>query len=65
MSPVSPFLDTDLRLGRAVALIGAEGGKYPAGNSLLVVGEDSSVLIDPSVSVFDRGGAPAPVDRML
>jgi glyoxylase-like metal-dependent hydrolase (beta-lactamase superfamily II) len=65
MSRVTPFLDTDLRLGRAVALIGAEAGKYPAGNSLLVVGDDSSVLIDPSVSVFDRGGAPAAVDRML
>lgn len=65
MSRVTPFLDSDLRLGRAVALIGAENGKYPAGNSLLVVGDDSSVLIDPSVPVFDRGGAPAPVDRML
>jgi len=62
---VTPFLDSDLRLGRAVALIGADLGKYPAGNSLLVVGDDSSLLIDPSVSVFDRGGAPAPVDRML
>lgn len=65
MSSVTPFLDSDLRLGRAVALIGAEEGKYPAGNSLLVVGADTSVLIDPSVSVFDRGGAPAPVDRIL
>ena len=65
MAPVSAFLDSDLRLGRAVALIGAEAGKYPAGNSLLVAGVDSSVLIDPSTSVFDRGGAPAPVDRIL
>jgi len=65
MSRVTPFLDSDLRLGRAVALTGAEVGKYPSGNSLLVVGDDSSVLVDPSVSVFDRGGAPAPVDRVL
>ncbi|MEZ5266371.1 MAG: MBL fold metallo-hydrolase [Acidimicrobiia bacterium] len=65
MAKISPFLDTDLRLGRTVALIGAEAGKYPSGNSLLVVGADTSALIDPSVSVFDRGGAPAPVDRML
>ena len=65
MASGTPFLETDLRLGRAVALIGADAGKYPAGNSLLVVGADNSMLIDPSVSVFDRGGAPAPVDRML
>jgi glyoxylase-like metal-dependent hydrolase (beta-lactamase superfamily II) len=65
MARVTPFLDTDLRLGRAVALIGTEVGKYPYGNSLLVAGSEGSVLIDPSVSVFERGGAPAPVDRIL
>jgi len=65
MARVTPFLDSDLRLGRAVALIGTDVGKYPYGNSLLVAGSDGSVLIDPSVSVFDRGGAPAAVDRIL
>lgn len=62
----SAFLDTDRRLGRATALIGDEGGKYPYGNSLLVEGPDGTVLIDPSLSLVGRGGVPAErVDRML
>ena len=61
----SPFLDSDRRLGRATALIGQDGGRYPHGNSLLVTGTDETVLIDPSLSLVARGGAPAPVDRML
>lgn len=60
------FLDTDRRLGRATALIGDEGGKYPYGNSLLVVGPDGTVLVDPSLSLTGRGGVPADrVDHML
>jgi glyoxylase-like metal-dependent hydrolase (beta-lactamase superfamily II) len=59
------FLDTDRRLGRATALIGQDGGRYPHGNSMLVVGADETVLIDPSLSLVARGGAPLPVDRML
>jgi glyoxylase-like metal-dependent hydrolase (beta-lactamase superfamily II) len=63
--PVSPTLATDVRLGRALALIGSDRGKYPYGNSLLVEGTEERVLIDPSLSIAERGGAPAPVDRML
>lgn len=59
------FLDTDLRLGRVTVLVGEHGGRYPAGNSLLVQGTSESVLVDPSVSVVQRGGAPLPVDRIL
>ena len=59
------FLETDVRLGRSIALIGADGGRYPYGNSLLVVGTDEGVLIDPSLSVAERAGAPGPVDRIL
>ena len=59
------FRETDLRLGRATALIGDHGGKYPHGNSLLVEGPDGVVLVDPSLSLVGRGGAPAAVDRVL
>ena len=62
----SAFLDTDRRFGRATALIGDEGGKYPFGNSLLVSGPDGTVLVDPSLSLVTRGGVPADrVDRVL
>ena len=45
-------------------LFGAEQGKYPDGNSVLVRGSHSSVLIDPSLSV--HSAAPAiEVDQVL
>lgn len=63
---VVPFLDTDQRLDRAcTVLTGASGGKYPSGNSLLVTGSEGTVLVDPSVTVTERGGAPHHVDRVL
>lgn len=62
---MTPFAETDRVLGRAVALVGDHGGKYPSGNSLLVRGAEETVLIDPSVSLRDRGGAPVDVDRIL
>ncbi len=61
----TPFFDTDLRLGRTVALIGPSNGRYPSGNSLLVIGTEERILIDPSITVAERGGAPESVDRML
>jgi hydroxyacylglutathione hydrolase len=66
-----PFLDTDYQLGqsgqsgRVVALIGTESGRYPFGNSLMVAGTEETVLIDPSLAVAARGGAPSHIDRML
>lgn len=45
-------------------LIGSRNGKYPDGNSTLVHGPDGAVLIDPSLTVHDRGGVPG-VDRVL
>lgn len=62
---VTPFLDSDVRLGRAIALIGAGAGKYPYATSMLVHGSDEVVLIDPSLEVVERGGAPLTVDRMM
>jgi hydroxyacylglutathione hydrolase len=36
------------------ALIGFDGGRYPAGNSVLVSGSDSWAIIDPSTSLRHR-----------
>lgn len=56
----------DLDLGRhTTVLVGARNGQYPSGNSVLVRGTDETVLIDPSLEVVDRGGAPASVDRIV
>jgi hydroxyacylglutathione hydrolase len=60
-----PTLDTDLRLGVTTVLMGATNGRYPSGNSLLIEGSSECILIDPSITVAERGGAPAKVDRML
>ncbi|MFN3257439.1 MAG: MBL fold metallo-hydrolase [Ilumatobacter sp.] len=46
-------------------LVGANNGGYPSGNSLLVRGAGETVLIDPSIDVVSRGGAPAPVDAVI
>ena len=54
------------RLSDAVSvLVGANNGGYPSGNSLFVRGAGETVIIDPSVDVVTRGGAPAPVDAVL
>jgi glyoxylase-like metal-dependent hydrolase (beta-lactamase superfamily II) len=50
---------------RVSVLVGARNGMYPSGNSLFVHGESEAILIDPSVSVVERGGAPAPVDAVI
>ncbi len=46
-------------------LVGANNGGYPSGNSLLIRGAGESVLIDPSVDVVARGGAPASIDAVI
>jgi glyoxylase-like metal-dependent hydrolase (beta-lactamase superfamily II) len=46
-------------------LVGDDDGKYPSGNSLVVRGDGEAVIIDPSVSVVARGGAPVAVDAVL
>lgn len=46
-------------------LVGANNGGYPSGNSLLVRGAGETVVIDPSIEVVSRGGAPAPVDAVI
>jgi glyoxylase-like metal-dependent hydrolase (beta-lactamase superfamily II) len=46
-------------------LTGTENGAYPSGNSVLVEGAAESIIIDPSVTVVARGGAPVAVDAVI
>lgn len=50
---------------RVTVLVGDNNGAYPSGNSLVIRGDGESVIIDPSVSVIDRGGAGLHVDAVL
>jgi len=62
------MLDTDLVLGpHTTALIGLDGGRYPAGNTVLVQGADATAIIDPSTSMRVRGdlGDLPTVDRVV
>jgi len=54
-----------LELGPVSVLTGAGKGTYPDGNSVLVRGRTRSLLIDPSLSVFEAGEPPLPVDDVL
>jgi len=50
---------------RVSVLVGRDNGKYPSGNTLIVRGESECFVIDPSVDVVARGGAPVEVDAVL
>jgi glyoxylase-like metal-dependent hydrolase (beta-lactamase superfamily II) len=57
--------DDERRLNKAVSVLpGPDNGAYPSGNTLLVRGAAESVLIDPSVTIVERG-APVPVDAII
>ncbi|MEM8924339.1 MAG: MBL fold metallo-hydrolase [Actinomycetota bacterium] len=65
-APIVEWGDDQIRLTDAVSvLVGADNGAYPAGNSVLVEGAAEVALIDPSVTVVARGGAPVAVDAVL
>lgn len=58
--------DQQIRLTDNVSvLIGDEGGRYPSGNTLLIEGSAEAAIIDPSVTVVSKGGAPSPVDIVI
>ena len=58
--------DDERRLTAAVSvLVGPANGAYPSGNSLLVRGASEAVVIDPSVTVAERGGVPVPIDAVV
>jgi len=46
-------------------LVGDDNGAYPSGNSVLVRGTGEAIIIDPSVTVVARGGAPVDVDAIV
>lgn len=64
--PVADWGEAQVRLTPTVSvLVGPDNGLYPSGNSLLVEGAAETALIDPSVTVVQRGGAPVPVDAVM
>lgn len=50
---------------RVTVLVGDANGMYPSGNSLVVQGDGETIIIDPSVTVVERGGAGVPVDAVV
>ena len=66
MGMVVDWGDRELALTPDVSvLVGADNGKYPSGNSLVVRGAGEAVIIDPSVDVVAHGGAPVSVDAII
>ncbi len=64
--PLASWGDDQVRLTPSVSvLMGADRGAYPAGNSLLIEGAGEVALIDPSITVVARGGAPVAVDAVI
>ena len=58
--------DEELHLTDSVSVLcGADRGAYPSGNSVVVRGRAENIIIDPSVSVVGRGGAPVAIDAVL
>jgi glyoxylase-like metal-dependent hydrolase (beta-lactamase superfamily II) len=65
-SPIADWGDSELRLtDRVSVLTGADGGKYPSGNSILVRGDGETMIIDPSITVVEKGGVSLPVDLIV
>jgi glyoxylase-like metal-dependent hydrolase (beta-lactamase superfamily II) len=64
--PKEDWGDDERRLTDSVSvLVGDANGAYPSGNSLLVKGRAETLIIDPSITVVERGGAPVPVDAVV
>jgi glyoxylase-like metal-dependent hydrolase (beta-lactamase superfamily II) len=64
--PVVDWGEGELKLTNNVSvLVGADAGRYPSGNSLLVRGSSEALIIDPSVTVVEKGGAPVNVDAVV
>lgn len=56
----------EIHLAPGVSVLAGDAhGAYPSGNSVLVRGAGETVLIDPSISVVHRGGAPARLDAVI
>lgn len=58
--------EQELRLTDAVSVLpGDDAGRYPSGNSLVVRGSAETIIIDPSITVVNAGGAPAKIDAVI
>jgi glyoxylase-like metal-dependent hydrolase (beta-lactamase superfamily II) len=65
-TPVTDWGDDPIRLTDTVTVLpGADRGSYPSGNSILIRGAAETILVDPSVTVVARGGAPVAVDAIV
>jgi len=65
-APVVSWGDDELRLTPDISvLVGADSGKYPSGNSVVVRGAGETIIIDPSVTVVASGGASVPIDAIV
>ena len=53
-----------VEIGPLTVLTGVDRGTYPHGSSVLLRGERETVLIDPSLSIVERG-VPVTIDRVL
>jgi len=64
--PTADWGEQQVRLtDRVSVLVGADNGAYPSGNSVLIEGGAETALIDPSVTVVAKGGAPVDVDLVI
>lgn len=50
---------------RVMVLPGDHGSRYPTGTSLVIIGDRATAITDPSLTVFDLGGAPVRVDHVV
>ncbi|MGH9269779.1 MAG: MBL fold metallo-hydrolase [Ilumatobacteraceae bacterium] len=58
--------DLERRLTDEVTvLVGPPNGAYPTGNTLVVRGRGETVIIDPSITVAERDGAPIAIDAVI
>lgn len=55
----------EIELGRVRVLVGPDRGRYPNGNSLLVVGERETLLVDPSLPLATPDRELPRVDRVV
>lgn len=63
---VVDWADDERQLSARVSvLVGDANGGYPSGNSVVIRGDGESVIIDPSVTVVAKGGAPVAIDAMI
>jgi glyoxylase-like metal-dependent hydrolase (beta-lactamase superfamily II) len=55
----------DLELGRVTVLLGEKRGKYPQGNTVVVRGDEESLVIDPCLGLIPRQGRIPAIDRVV